>query len=169
MTDKTPQKEQTPEQLARRIFELLNNRDLDTLGDYQQDDVVDDFIAVGAYRGRAEVRRFFEEMFAAFPDFRLEIEHTFGDDKHAVVQWRARGTLTGAPFQGVEPNGKTIELRGVDVMVFSDGKLAHNTIYYDGAAFARGVGLLPPVGSPVEKMLFAGFNAVTAVRRTVGL
>jgi len=158
-----------PAELAGKIFEMLNARDLEGVGQLQQPDVVDDFVAIGPCRGRAEVRRFFEGLFAAFPDFHLEVQNIHGDERHATVQWHATGTLTGAPFQGVAPNGKRIELRGVDVMVFADGKLAHNTIYYDGAAFARGVGLLPPAGSRVEQGMFAAFNAVTAVRRTLGV
>ena len=35
---------------------------------------------------------------------------------------------------------------------------------FDGAAFARGLGLLPQVGSSGEKAMMAAFNAVTMVR-----
>ena len=45
-----------------------------------------------------------------------------------------------------------------------DGKITRNTAYYDGAAFARGLGLLPQTGSGGEKAMLAAFNAVTKVR-----
>jgi predicted ester cyclase len=88
-------------------------------------------------------------LFAAAPDWRIEIENVLDDgDRQAVVQWRGSGTFDGEPFQGIAPTGRRIELRGVDAVRFdADGKVEENTIYYDGAEFARQVGMLPPRGS----------------------
>ena len=55
----------------------------------------------------------------------------------AAVEWRMTGTFTGAPFQGVEPTGRAIELRGLDLIEIEDGENVSNTAYYDGMAFAR--------------------------------
>lgn len=157
------------EAVARAIFAGLNARDLDAVGELQHDDVVDDFVALEPAVGKAAVREFFVGLFAAFPDFTLTIEQVHAGDDHATVQWRGCGTFNGAPYQGVKANGKVVELRGVDVMVIRAGKLAHNTIYYDAAAFARAIGLLPPVGSIGEKALVTAFNALTTAKQTVGL
>lgn len=153
--------------IARKIFELLNGRDLDGVAELQHPDVVDDFVAVGVYRGRPAVRAFFEELFAAFPDFRLEIEQITANETMAVVQWHARGTFTGGPFQGLASTGASVEVRGVDCMAFEDGRLRHNTIYYDGAGFARAIGVLPGQKSIGERALFAAFNAYTAAKKLV--
>lgn len=40
----------------------------------------------------------------------------------------------------------------------------HNTIYYDGLAFARQIGLLPREGSATDKAMTAAFNASTDIR-----
>ena len=69
-------------------------------------------------------------------------------DTAAVVQWHAAGTFTGGPFQGIAPTGRRVEIRGVDVMEIADGLIQYNTIYYDGATFARQIGLLPGLGVP---------------------
>ncbi|MBI4957822.1 MAG: ester cyclase [Myxococcales bacterium] len=159
----------SPAEAARRLIELLNARDLDGVAALQHEDVVDDFVAVGVYRGRAEVRRFFEELFGAFPDFRLEVVRVTAADDMAVVEWTAEGTFTGSPFQGVHANGKRVAQRGVDCMRFEGGRLRHNVIYYDGAAFARGVGLLPAQGSAGETGLKAAFNALTGARKALGI
>ena len=42
-----------------------------------------------------------------------------------------------------------------------------NTAYYDGASFARQVGMLPPEGSGAERTMKSAFNAVTKVRKAV--
>ena len=157
----------TPGQLARRLFELLNRRDLDQVAELQHPEIVDDFLVLRPIRGRAEVRGFFESLFAAFPDFQLEIERVTESGDSAVVQWRSVASFTGAPFEGVNPNGKRVEIRGVDCMTFENGQLRHNTIYYDGMSFARQVGLLPAQGSTAERGMTAAFNAVTAVRKRI--
>ena len=77
------------------------------------------------------------------------------------------GHFTGAPFQGVEPTGRPIELRGVDMIEIADGKNVTNTAYYDGMAFARGAGLLPPQDSGAERAMKSAVNAATRLRRAV--
>lgn len=74
----------------------------------------------------------------------------------------------GTPFQGFDANGKAVMTRGVDCMHFDGGRLRHNVIYYDGAAFARDLGLLPPIGGVAEKGMKTAFNAVTRIRRAIG-
>ena len=58
-------------------------------------------------------------------------------------------------------SGRHVELRGVDVMEITDGTVRSNTIYYDGASFARQVGHLPRQGSVADKALVSVFNAKT--------
>ncbi len=66
------------------------------------------------------------------------------------------------------PNGKRIELRGTDCLEIDDeGKITRNTAAYDGAAFARGLGLMPAENSGAEKAMRGAFNAVTKLRKAV--
>lgn len=46
-------------------------------------------------------------------------------------------------------------------MKLSGGLVQHSTIYYDGATFARQVGMLPAQGSAADRALIAVFNAKT--------
>ena len=155
----------TPSEMARTIFEALSKRDLDTAMKFNTDDAVDDFVAIGEFRGRLAIRRFFDELLAAFPDFDIAVDRIVGDDSAAVVQWHAAGTFSGGKFQGIEPTGKHVQIRGVDVMEFAEGRYVHNTIYYDGASFARQIGMLPRAGSGAEKVTLFGFNASTRLRQ----
>jgi steroid delta-isomerase-like uncharacterized protein len=155
----------TPSEVARTIFEALSTKDLDTAMKFTTDYAVDDFVAIGEFRGRPAIRRFFDELLAAFPDFDIAVDRIVGDDSAAVVQWHAAGTFSGGKFQGIEPTGKHVEIRGVDVMEFAEGRYVHNTIYYDGASFARQIGMLPRAGSATEKATLFGFNASTRLRQ----
>jgi steroid delta-isomerase-like uncharacterized protein len=164
-TGKAMQQEvKTPEQVAVALFDAIAARDLDRPLDLQHPDAVDDFVAIGQFRGREGIRGLFSELYEAFPDFRIEVERIVADDHTAVVQWEASGTFSGGPFQGIDPTGKPVSIRGVDVMEIEGGKLHHNTIYYDGAAFARQIGMLPRAGSIADRAVLSGFNAVTRLR-----
>ena len=159
----------SPSQIARDAFRILfHERDLSDPYRLWSDDSVDHFLAAGeSVRGARALAQWFGDLFAAVPDFRMEIVNTFDDgDRQATVQWRATGTLTGAPFLGIEPNGRPIEIQGVDVMHFDDnGRIDQNTIYYDGAEFARQLGMLPARDTPAERMTLAAFNAKTRLER----
>ena len=158
----------TPGQLVRELFELIfDRRDVDAGRPFWTDSSTDRFLALGIdVRGPDQLAAFFRELHAAFPDLRMEIESVVEDERHAVVQWLVSATFDGAPFQGIEPTGRRVELQGCDVFRFTDdGKLDTNTIYYDGAEFARQIGMLPLRGSGADRALLAGFNAQTRLRR----
>ncbi len=160
---------QTPSEFARAVFHrIFEERDLSDTSAFWTDDSVDYFLAAGqTVRGATALAAWFEDLFAAVPDWHLEIENTVDDgDRQVVVQWHATGTLTGAPFLGIESNGRRIEIRGVDVIrLDEDGKVDSNTVYYDGAEFARQVGMLPRRDSPLDRLSLNGFNMVTRLRR----
>jgi len=113
--------------------------------------------------GHDAVRAFFRELFAAFPDFTMTIDKIVADDASAVVQWHAAGTFSGGPFQGITATGRRVDIRGVDVMEIAGGLVQHNTIYYDGATFARQIGLLPGLGTRADQAMLAAFNAKTTL------
>jgi steroid delta-isomerase-like uncharacterized protein len=157
----------TPADVARAVFDAVSKRDLDGIVAAGAPESVDDFVAIGEFRGHDAVRAFFRELFAAFPDFTMTVDRIVADDTTAVVQWHAAGTFTGGPFQSITPTGRRVEVRGVDVMEIADGLIQHNTIYYDGATFARQIGLLPGVGSRADQALLAAFNAKTTLSQRV--
>ncbi len=161
---KSKAKAESPVELVRSAFAALDAHDLDTMAALWHDDIVENFIPVGLYRGKQEVRGYFEDMFAAFPDFHVEIDRITGEDETVFVKWRATGTFTGQSFQGIDPTGKAIEIEGIDCFTVRDGLIQENFIVYDGAGFARQIGMLPAQGSPQDRAMTAAFNGVTRLR-----
>jgi steroid delta-isomerase-like uncharacterized protein len=158
-----------PRERALWAFALLDRHDLSRAAEIWASDAVDDFLAIGVYRGRDAIVGFFTEFFGAFPDLRIEVEDVLTDDCRLVVRWHATGTFDGAPFLGVEPTGRRIELRGSDFVVLNDeGLVVENTIYYDGAGFARQIGMLPARDSTADRAITAVFNSLTRLRRRLG-
>jgi steroid delta-isomerase-like uncharacterized protein len=163
---RTP-KRKVVEQHARSAFDALSRRDANGIGEHYREDCVVDIVPIGVFRGRRDIVDFFLEVFAAVPDLETTVTRVVAGEKQAAVEWRMRGHFTGAPFRGIDPTGKLIELRGVDLLEIEDGETVNNTAYYDGASFARQVGMLPPEGSGAERTMKSAFNAVTKVRKAL--
>ena len=151
----------TPTEVARAAFAAVIGKDPEGIVALGAPGYVDDFVAIGQVRGQDAIRAFFSELFAAFPDFEITVDRIVADEASAAVQWHAAGTFTGGPFQGILPTGRRVEIRGTDIMEIAGGLIQHNTIYYDGATFARQIGMLPALGSPADRAVTAVFNVKT--------
>ncbi len=157
----------TAEETVRSYFDALIARDPAAMAEHWSEDGIEEIVPVGIFRGPEEVKGYFTELFAAVPDLELGIERVLAQDQNVLVQWRASGTFAGAPLMGIDSTGRRIELRGLDWREVEDGKVVRNTAFADGAALARGIGLLPPQGSAAEKAMFSAFNAFTKARGAV--
>lgn len=165
----TPTATRRASDLMRESFDAIAAKDLDRLAALWDERSTDNFIALQLeVVGETELRAFFQEMFTAVPDLRFTTEQIHDvDENTAVGQWHLAGTFSGGPFQGIEPTGERVELRGIDVMRFEDGVLRRNDVYYDGLSFARQIGMLPDVDSAADRAMLAGFNAVTRAKEAV--
>jgi steroid delta-isomerase-like uncharacterized protein len=155
----------SPVEVARALFDALAKRDVDAVLALDTDDAVGDVVAIQEFRGKPAIRRFLDEVFTAFPDYKLTVDRVIGDDSGAVVQWHATGTFSGGQFQRIAPTGKGVEVRGVDVVDVRAGRVARDTMYYDGASLARQIGMLPRGGSRTDKAALSVFNIVTRLRQ----
>jgi steroid delta-isomerase-like uncharacterized protein len=162
-----PPKRKLIEGHARSYFEALSGRNPDAMVSHWSADGVADIVPLAVLRGPEEIKAFFRELFDAFPGLETTVTRVVADDKHAVVEWRMTGTFSGGPFQGIEPTGRQVELRGLDILEVKEQEILTNTAYYDGAEFARQVGMLPPRDSGPERAIRNTFNAVTKVRRVM--
>lgn len=147
--------------LIRWTFEILNRREVVPVRQLWTDATVERF-PDRTCRGPDEIAAYFTELFAALPDWHMEIlalvEH--GDD--VFVQWRLTGTHSG-PVLGIAPTGKAVTVDGMDHFVVRDGKVVSNFVVFDQMQYARQIGLLPPDGSAADRALKGAFNARTRV------
>jgi steroid delta-isomerase-like uncharacterized protein len=155
------------EQTVRSYLDTMNNRDAAAMADHWREDGVEDIVAVGLLRGRDELRDYFSSLFAAMPDATTTITRLVAGEQSCAVEWRLEATLSGKPFMGIEPTGKHVEIRGLDLIELEDGQIVSNTAYFDGMSIARQIGLLPADGSGADRAMKGAFNAVTKLRRAV--
>jgi steroid delta-isomerase-like uncharacterized protein len=163
----TEQTVRSAEEIVRSYFDAVIARDPAAMAEHWAEEGIEDIVPVGVFRGPEEVRAYFTELFTAVPDAEMTIERTLAKDDNVLVQWRMSGTFDGGPLMGVEPTGRRIEVRGLDWLEVDGDKITRNTAFADGAALARGMGLLPPQGSAAEKAMFGAFNAFTKARGAV--
>ena len=101
---------------------------------------------------REEVLAWFQGFFDAMLDLHMDVEDVAvaGEPgrERVTVRWHLSGTFSGAPYMGIEPTGRSLELYGIDLIDLQDGRVAANNVYYDQSSFARQIGMLPADGRP---------------------
>jgi steroid delta-isomerase-like uncharacterized protein len=154
--------------IARGYIEAIGRQDLDGAVGMWRTGAMDHFHGTADLRAPEEVRAYFAELFAAFPDWQMEVLDIAGSRGRAAVRWRATGTFTGpGRFQGLAPTGAAIDIEGCDMISVDDGEIVENNAYFNGAQVAQQLGVLPPAGSFGEKALTAGANARTGASKLV--
>ncbi len=155
------------EQHVRSYFEAMGRGDVEAMVAHWREDGVDDVVPVGLLRGRDEMRQYFKSLFASTSDATTTVTRLVAGEQSCAVEWRFEGTFDGEPYLGIEPTGTHIEVRGLDLFELEDGEIVSNTGYFDGASFARQIGMLPADGSSADRAMKSAFNAVTKLRRAV--
>lgn len=162
-----PQMSATAEEVARSYFDAIGARDAEAAVAHWAPDGIEDVTPLRVFRGADEIRGFLAGLVAAVPDLETRVERVTADERVAVVEWRMSGSFSGSSFEGIDSTGRPIELRGADCIEVEDGRITKNTAYYDGAAFARQVGLLPAQDSAAERAMLTAFNGATKMRALV--
>src|SRR5947209_5670492 len=112
-------------EVARAYFGALGKGDRGAQREWYGPDMVGQIFGVMGPAGRDEMIAYFDDLYAAIPDFHLEILDLVGEGDKAVVRWRVTGTFAGpGPFQGLDPNGARVELEGCDFVQVKDDKVA---------------------------------------------
>ena len=152
----------TTSETARRYFAALSAHDLDAATACWRPGAIDRMVGAQELVAPDGIRDYFSALFAAFPDFELEVLETTTGRSRSAVRWRAHATFAGpGMFQGFTPNHARIVLEGCDVVTVEDGLIVHNDAYIDSGDIARQLGLLPSAGSVAEVRLAKLANART--------
>jgi steroid delta-isomerase-like uncharacterized protein len=148
--------------VARAYFEAVGRRDLDAMTEFYAPGGVGEIYGLVRLEVPTSYRAWFGDLFRAFPDFEMEIVEVVAEGEKAAVRWRAKGSFSGSTrFEGLEPNGATVDVQGCDVLTVREGRIHHNDAYMNGAEMMRQLGALPPAGSPAERVMTAALNLKT--------
>ncbi|WP_330229109.1 ester cyclase [Nocardia sp. NBC_00508] len=156
--------EPSPADIMRGSVAAVNEHNVADVP-YWDDRTVYHAVGLGIYRGADDVRGYFDMLFAAMPDFRLEVDRMVTDETNVAMSWNACGTFDKGRLYGVAATGQRLTLRGVDMAQLDGPIIVANTIYTDGLSFPRQIGMLPPDGSVTDRVLKGMFNTLTLLRR----
>src|SRR5437660_11674310 len=83
-------------------------------------------------------------IFSVFPDLSFEGRRQYIREDLVVQEWTASGTHEGTMARGgieVEPTGRKVDYRGMDVIPIRDGLVARKDVYSDSITLLRQLGL----------------------------
>jgi steroid delta-isomerase-like uncharacterized protein len=117
--------------------------DIDKLNSLFTDDCVYEDVALGAvHHGKAELKGFAEGIFAAFPDFKIEMSSGFISGNWACAEWTMSGTHKG-DLPDLPATGKPFSVRGSTVFELREKRIQRNSDYWNLAAFLKQIGIMP--------------------------
>jgi steroid delta-isomerase-like uncharacterized protein len=131
-----------PEALVRRFFsEVFNEGRADAVEAFiHADHRNHDPTAPEVPAGPEGVRRLVEIYRTAFPDIHFEHEDVICVGDRVAHRWTFTGTHRGE-IMGVEPTGRSVTVRGIEMNRIADGKIAESW------AISDALGLLEQLGA----------------------
>lgn len=140
---------------ADRYIAAWNDGDARALASLVTDDVIWSDPALPApARGVGEVQEFMRSSRRTFPDLRFgepDPPHLALQGEIATWAWTMEGTMEGpADPPGFAATGRRMAVEGIDLWIFSGGRIARYRAFYDTSELARQLGLAPPRGGLAE-------------------
>lgn len=122
------------EQNIRRWMEHVlaeNRRDLDRLIGTLSDDAVYEIVPLKQFwRGKDEIRQFYNMLWTAIPDVKLDLRSRVADEHYVVEESHVHGLNTG-PLFGLPPTNRHVEFDLVIYFPFRDGQIMGERLYLD--------------------------------------
>jgi len=127
------------------LADNVNSGDVATAVESFAEDCVDHDPAPGQEPGRKGFESFFTTLKSGFPDAKITPETLVADDDQVAVAYTLSGTHEGE-FQGIEATHRRIEVRGVQIGRFEDGKIVERWGASDELGILRQLGAAPEAG-----------------------
>ena len=126
--------------VVREHMESENEHDFDTtIGTFSHPRY--EIVATGdVYDGEAEVRRYFAETRAAFPDQRNEVIALHHADDAVIAEFYLLGTHLG-PLRGLPATGRAFRCRMTALFIFEGERIVCERVYFDQLTIMRQLGL----------------------------
>jgi steroid delta-isomerase-like uncharacterized protein len=111
---------------------------------HTDDSVFENHVTGDVNVGREAIGRAIGGIFTVFPDLAFETRRQYLCDDLVVQEWTASGTHLGKMIRSgieVEPTGRKVDYRGMDVIPIRDGLVARKDVYSDSITLLRQLGL----------------------------
>jgi steroid delta-isomerase-like uncharacterized protein len=133
--------------MARTMMTSMDNKkEADFLAPLADTVEYDDMTQPQTSKGKAEAKKFFKEMTTAFPDTKSTLVNVFAVGDYVIKETQWTGTHK-ATFFGMAPTKKTVNVKGLEIEQFKDGKMVKGWSYSNGADFMQQLGKMPGPGA----------------------
>ena len=133
------------QELIDRYNAAWNAHDVEAIVSmHTEDSVFENHVTGDVNVGREEIGRAIDGIFAVFPDLAFETRRAYVREDLVVQEWTARGTHEGPMTRSgieVQPTGRKVEYKGMDVIPIRDGLVARKDVYSDSITLLRQLGL----------------------------
>ena len=133
------------QELIDRYNAAWNAHDVEAIVSmHTEDSVFENHVTGDVNVGREEIGRAIAGIFAVFPDLSFETRRAYVRKDLVVQEWTARGTHQGPMTRSgieVQPTGRKVEYKGMDVIPIRDGLVARKDVYSDSITLLRQLGL----------------------------
>jgi steroid delta-isomerase-like uncharacterized protein len=128
---------------ARRLYDLINARDIEGFARHLGDDFVEHEETPGLAPTKAGVEAFFRMQLAGFPDMHMHVEDVISSGDKVVARVRYTGTHRGE-FMGMPATGKSVDVQLIDMFRFGDdGLVREHWGVLDALAMMQQLGVVP--------------------------
>ncbi len=128
-----------------RYNDVWNAHDVDAIvAMHTEDSVFENHVTGDVNVGREQIGSAIRGIFSVFPDLSFEGRRQYLREDLVVQEWTARGTHEGTMSRAgiaVEPTGRKVDYRGMDVIPIRDGLVARKDVYSDSITLLRQLGL----------------------------
>jgi steroid delta-isomerase-like uncharacterized protein len=129
--------------IARRFFELVNERNLDGFADIIAPNAVDhDPYNPVEGQGPDVARQAMEGYIKAFPDLRMTVDDQVAEGDRVATRWTGTGTHEG-DLMGIQGSGKQATVTGISIDRFEDGKIVESWSNWDTLGMLQQTGAIP--------------------------
>lgn len=106
--------------------------------------VTDNYMRISKSSGKTDdLSAFKSEILAireGFPDLKTTVDSVVLDGERGAIFWSTTGTHTRT-FLGVPPTGRTVNTRGSNYLTLVDGRIASETVTWDGGELLNSLGV----------------------------
>lgn len=136
---------------VHKVYAMFASGNADSLEKYVAADFIDHEGAQGAAStGLQGLKDVIASNHAAFPDLQMTVLNSVMDGNMVMVHFNFKGTNTGPLGNGATTN-KPVDVNGVDVLRFENGKCAEHWGYMEDRKMMEQLGLMPSMDAGKKK------------------
>jgi steroid delta-isomerase-like uncharacterized protein len=133
-----PDPSQELKPILDRGVAVWNNGNLDEVDALWDPNVVRNANQLPDVKGIDGIKKVISSFRTAYPDLKLIIDEEIYAENKAIIRWSLTGTNTG---QGeMPPTGKKINIWGISLLHFANGKLTREFVAFDNQAIMEQLG-----------------------------